>query len=63
MLLCVNEKIFALPLPKIVPEKVKAQYEIEHDYQSSKQNSASTKRVRKNIITVSKTHTPSFTRC
>ncbi len=32
LLLTVNKKIFALPMPKIVPTKIKAQFEIEEAY-------------------------------
>jgi len=32
LLLTVNKKIFALPVPKVVPTRIRAQYEIENDY-------------------------------
>jgi hypothetical protein len=32
LLLQVNPKIFALQMPKIIPDKIKAQYEIEEEY-------------------------------
>lgn len=32
LLLTVNSRIFALPMPKIIPNKIKAQYEQEADY-------------------------------
>ena len=35
LLLTVNPKIFALPTPKIVPTRIKAQYEIEEEYQKT----------------------------
>lgn len=35
LLLTVNKKIFALPMPKIVPMKIKAQYELEDSYQQT----------------------------
>lgn len=37
LLLTVNTRIFALPMPKIIPEKIQAQYEHEEDF---KQNAA-----------------------
>lgn len=36
LLLTVNERIFALPLPKIIPTKIVAQYEMEDEYQYAK---------------------------
>lgn len=38
LLLTVNDKIFALPVPKVIPSKVKAQYEIEDDYREQTRN-------------------------
>ena len=35
LLLTVQPKIFALPLPKLVPTKIKAQYEIEDEFRRS----------------------------
>lgn len=32
LLLTVNTKIFALPVPKIVPQRIKAQYELEDEF-------------------------------
>lgn len=31
LLLTVNDKIFALPVPKVVPSKIKAQFELEQE--------------------------------
>jgi hypothetical protein len=31
LLLTVNHKIFALPVPKVVPQKIKAQFELEQE--------------------------------
>jgi hypothetical protein len=33
LLLTVNKRIFALPMPKIIPTKIVAQYEMEEEYQ------------------------------
>ena len=33
LLLTVNERIFAMPMPKVVPSKIKAQFEQEEDFQ------------------------------
>lgn len=35
MLLTVQPKIFALPVPKLVPTKIKAQFEIEDEFRRS----------------------------
>jgi hypothetical protein len=35
LLLTQNQRIFALPMPKIVPSKIKAQYELEDDYRKT----------------------------
>lgn len=32
LLLTVNDKIFALPIPKIIPSKIKAQFELESEF-------------------------------
>jgi hypothetical protein len=37
LLLTANKKIFALPVPKVVPTRIKAQYEIENDYSDHQQ--------------------------
>lgn len=37
LLLTVNSRIFALPMPKIIPTKIVAQYEIEEQYMLLKQ--------------------------
>lgn len=34
LLLTVNKKIFALPMPKIVPSRIKAQFEIEDEFKA-----------------------------
>lgn len=39
LLLSVNPRIFALPMPKVVPSRIKAQYELEDDYQKTLQMS------------------------
>lgn len=33
LLLCVNPKIFALQVPKVIPQRINAQYELEQKYQ------------------------------
>ena len=35
LLLTVNKKIFALPMPKVVPSRIKAQFEIEDEFKAS----------------------------
>lgn len=35
LLLTVNKRIFALPMPKIIPSRIKAQYELEEEYLNS----------------------------
>jgi hypothetical protein len=35
LLMTVNQKIFALPVPKLVPTKIKAQFEFEDDFRRS----------------------------
>jgi hypothetical protein len=35
LLLTVNKKIFALPMPKIVPKRIKAQFEIEAEFKEN----------------------------
>jgi len=33
LLLTVNQRIFAMPMPKVAPDKIKSQFEQEEDYQ------------------------------
>ena len=35
LLLTVNPRIFAMPMPRVIPTKITAQYEQEEDYQRS----------------------------
>jgi len=37
LLLTVNKRLFSLPLPKIVPDQIKAQFQQEEDFQNNKQ--------------------------
>ena len=37
LLLTVNKRIFAMPVPRVIPTKITAQYEQEEDYQRAVQ--------------------------
>jgi uncharacterized protein (DUF736 family) len=70
LLLTVNDKIFALPVPKVIPSKVKAQYEIEDDYREQQKTfkalGSSFKKIKRratDYLRVSDIFTPSFQRC
>ena len=43
LLLTVNKKIFALSMPKIIPQRIKAQFELEEEYQQTVKNMGTSK--------------------
>lgn len=64
LLLAVNPKIFALQVPKLIPSKIKAQYELEEDFQKTQRTSkAQTARQTQKVYqSVTEIYKPSFER-